>query len=475
MINRVEQSSDINIFWSIHMALLQGTGVYITFHKPYLEAVYRVIRDRKELTFVGNKRMKVPHTPEIRQFFTAVLNKNTSQIASILKKGNAYNPIFAGYRWIDIDKSQFTSKRASDGVTTAQQENASLYAIRVSIEDNGYSDQAVFYKKHRDKMLKIYPDMDELWENSFFQQQKRIYSEIGSTKFKHYSREDGMMRYLTSLVRIKYGISKKDNWNPADVYLVSDYQTVKRELTKRIEDDVTPIQEFNQVLRDMFHERKIIGISLKKMSGKEAQWELVNMESFDMFNDDEYVFRLNEAKSDMTLKDNETFTSSDSLIVIESNKGKIKLQIRQDSKGFRNLKLEGSDLSAASARLGKVPLSLAKDMFQRKNIKFNSVGVDYQKFPQTEEDFLREKDKHIAKFNKIKSLTGLRTEEEFVSNISAVFKSDRPDLAHSKLMQLDMLSEIFSLRKEQVEELLTGIAYAAQKKGDVFGPFGKLY
>lgn len=457
------------------MALLQGTGVYITFHKPYLEAVYRVIRDRKELTFVGNKRMKVPHTPEIRQFFTAVVNKNTSQIASILKSGRDYNPIFAGYRWIDIDKSQFTSKRASDSVTTAQQESASLYAIRVSIEDNGYSDQAQFYRKHRDKMLKIYPDMDELWENSFFQQQKRIYSEIGANRFKHYSREDGMMKYLTNLVRSKYGISRKDNWNPADIYLVSDYQTVKRELTKRIEDDVTPIQEFNQVLRDMFHERKIIGVSLKKISGREAQWELVNMDSFDMFNDEDYVFRLKESKSDMTLRDEDSFTSSDSLITIESNKGNIKLQIRQDSKGFRNLKIEGSDLSAASARLGKVPLSLAKDMFQRKNIKFNSVGSDYKSFPHTEKDFLREKDKYISKFNKIKSLTGLKTEEEFLSNICAVFNSDRPDLAHSKLMQLDVFSEIFSLRKDEVEELLTGIAYAAQKKGDVFGPFGKLY
>jgi hypothetical protein len=458
------------------MALLQGTGVYITFHKPYLEAVYRVIRDRKELTFGDKNKIKVPHTPEIKRFLNAVVNKNTSQIASILKKGRDYNPIFAGYRWIDIDKSQFTSKSvSSNSISTSQQESASLYAIRVSIEDNGYSDQAVFYKKHRDKMLKIYPDMDELWENSFFEQQKRIYSEVGSSRFKHYSKDEGMMKYLSTLVRTKYRISRKDNWNPADIYLVSDYQTVKRELTKRIEDDVTPIQEFNQVLRDMFHERKIIGISLKKISGKFAEWELVNMASFDMFDDEEYVFRLKDAKIDMTLRSDNEFTSSDSLIVVASKQGNIKIQIRQDSKGFGNLKIEGNDLNAASARLGKVPLSLAKDMFQRKNIRFNSSGSDYQAFPKTEEEFLQEKNKHIDKFKKIKSMTGLRTEDEFVANMIAVFNSDRPDLAHSKLMQLDVLCEMFSLRKEQVEELLTGIAYAAQKKGDVFGPFGKLY
>ena len=57
-------------------------------------------------------------------------------------------------------------------------------------------------------------------------------------------------------------------------------------------DDVTPIEEFNAILRDMFHARKIIGISLKKMSGRTAKWELVNLENMDVFDNDEYQFLL---------------------------------------------------------------------------------------------------------------------------------------------------------------------------------------
>ena len=71
----------------------------------------------------------------------------------------------------------------------------------------------------------------------------------------------------------------------------------------------------------------------------------------------------------------------------------------------------------------------------------------------------------------------LPTEEIFKDNIIAVYNSDRPDFAHSKLMQLHLFSQIFSLKGKGTElnDLLTTFAYYAQKKGAVFGPFGKLY
>jgi len=45
----------------------------------------------------------------------------------------------------------------------------------------------------------------------------------------------------------------------------------------------------------------------------------------------------------------------------------------------------------------------------------------------------------------------------------------------SKLQQLDLLNEVFSLSDKKLDNFLTALAFLAQKKGTVFGPFAKLY
>ena len=42
-------------------------------------------------------------------------------------------------------------------------------------------------------------------------------------------------------------------------------------------------------------------------------------------------------------------------------------------------------------------------------------------------------------------------------------------------MQIKFISELLSLKKELQNEIMTDMAFLAQKKGKQFGPFGKLY
>ena len=50
-----------------------------------------------------------------------------------------------------------------------------------------------------------------------------------------------------------------------------------------------------------------------------------------------------------------------------------------------------------------------------------------------------------------------------------------PEIAMSKLMQLNFLSKVVSLNTAKSNALATNMYFLAQKKGNVFGPFGKLY
>lgn len=456
------------------MANLTG-GQYITFSKPYLEQVAEIINNGDPLKLDGESQPQVINkSPEIKKFLTAVKNKSEVTVATVLKVGNRFLPIFNGYPWTSIDKSQFTGRggKASDGQTTAMQERASLYAIQKSIEKNGYTDRKKFFAENRDELLKLYPAMDEEWEEVFYQQQITVQKKVGSTKYGHYSRDDGFMDWMTKFAKDKYGIIKKDSWNPADIWLVSDYRTVTQLLERKIKDDVTPIQEFNAILRDMFHERKIVGISLKKMSGKVAQWELVNMDDADIFDDDEYSFELDSAMVDCTMKNATEFKTTDARINMNSKKQKITFQIRQNSPGISNLKIEATDISASSARLGKAPLPMVANVFRAYGLTLDN---DNRNYPKTAAEFEATYSTWRNLFISVQKYTGLSSEEKFRENMITIYNGKRPDFALSKLMQMRLFESIFKLKGDKLDSILTELAYLAQKKGAVFGPFGKLY
>lgn len=453
----------------------------ITFAKPYLEKVAEIINNETKLKFEGNVSQVVNKTPDVKKFLRAVKQGNEQIILTTLKSGTQFMPIFNGYRWTQIDKTQFTGRTAAaSGATTAMQENASLYAIRVGIEKNGYSDRKKFLKEHRTELKKIYPDMSELWEETFFQQQLTVQREVGNTKYNHYSRDDGFMEYITNIARDMYGITKKDTWNPADIWLVSNYEQVKRKLDKAIKDDTTSIQEFNAILRDMFHDRKIVGISLKLMSGKTAKWELVNLEKEDLFDNDEYRFKHDTSELNLSLKQNKKeFVNTDSKIKVDSKNQTIKFQIRQNSAGFNNLKIEGTDIGASSARLGKVPLDMATQLFKGTGLE-GSRWRNWRNYPTNAKEYEVERSTFEKKFAALKRTNevdfgGVKTKAEFSDNITVVFRKGKADIANSKLIQLDLLHEIFSLRGDKLDNFLTNLAFLAQKKGTVFGPFAKLY
>jgi hypothetical protein len=453
------------------MGKLSGNE-YITFEKPYLNMVADVIKNNKKIVVGGTFQM-INRTPEITQFLDAVDSVNSSKIENILKPGRLFATIFNGWKWSDIDKSQFTTTP----VPTDLQELGSLFAIQKSIENNGYDDKEKFFKLYRDDLLKIYPDMNELWEETYFQQQRTVQREVGNNKFGHYSRDGGFMEYIVKKINKLYGISKKDTWNPADIWLVSNLTAMKRLLDEKIVDNVTSLSQFNQILRELFGEGEIIGISLKKMSGKFAKWELVNLSNMDMYDTDEYSFKLKSIRLDFGLKSNgKEFKNSDTKILIEGKSSKITFQIRQNSTGFKNLKIEGTDKGATAARLGKAPLTLISNLFRSMGITFDNK---HQNYPINETEYNKTKDKWEVLFNKLLTHSGkhtdIRSSGVFSQNIITIYNSERPDFASSKLMQLKFITEILSLKDDDIDILLTSIAYLQQKKGKIFGPFGKLY
>jgi hypothetical protein len=409
----------------------------------------------------------------------------------VTKKLSRYKPTkktVGGKATCDVEiaghklRFQETGKKsvgAADAQSTRKQELASMWIIRRALNDNvRYTTYKDIVKDPKWKELsKIYPEIDDVWLKGLFAMAKTMLHEYSSVKFTEYNREGGFMDFISTLIKTKYGISQKDTWNPADIWLIQAQSTREKELERAAKGTAPKIQELNEVMKKQFKKRQVVGVSLKKISGKEAIWEEVNVDDV-MFKGADYNFEVQLARCKLDSKVDGTFTSSDTVIAIGDGEPKYKFQIRQNSKGYNNQKFEPSMKGAGAARLGKVPQDMLRPMLVN-DYDFTFTN-SWRNYPQNAGDFMKDFNSYWKMFTIIYphvetniKKTKKDFEKAFLKSWSS--EDEKNGVTTSKLMQLDFLSQLFSLKKENREDLLTDMIFLAMKKGAKFGPFGKLY
>ena len=377
-----------------------------------------------------------------------------------------------------------------DAKTTQMQELASTWIIKRGIGPSPVKKYQTVEELKKDKagytqLLKIYPDVNKKWLEGLVAQQKTVIRELlGGGHYTTFNRDGGFMDFISKLVKNKFKIAKKDSWNPADIWVIRNETVVISQINQAVSGSAATITELNEIMKKLWKQKALKGISLKAISGDVAKWETVNLNDalFEESNKPP-VFDLASIKCSLDMTNNE-FTSSDSIIIVKEGTTEYHFQIRQNSRGFNNLKFEPSKKGAGAARLGKVPLNLLKKMMKNDyKLTFNN---NHNEYPKDEDGWTKneyKKYRNIWKNLKTNPLvkTNITTEDKFKNSFSLAFKdettekeSQRP-IATSKLMQLDFISQVLSLKKEQYNELFTNMVFLAQKKGAGFGPFAKLY
>ena len=378
------------------------------------------------------------------------------------------------------------AKSTTDAKDTRKQELGSAWIFKRALNDN------IKYNKWEDILSDpkypelggpkgIYPEVDKKWLETFYLQQKKMLDEFSNTKFSEFNREEGFMDFISKLVKQKFGIAKKDAWNPADVWCIQDENKIMSEMKKIMDGDgFEVLDELNTYLRTLFKERRVVGISLKKISGKQAHYEEVNVGKGLEYLKKDYTFDVSKIKIDLSLKPgNEIkFNTQDTTMFVDAmdNDKKVtyKYQITTiSSSRFNNLKWEPTASSATAARLGKAPVAMVLDTLKQFNVNFSNSNKEY---PKTAEEFNKNSSEYIKMFNAIKRdvETKIKDDKEFISNFTKVFMVS-PAIANTKLMQLVFVYKITRIPKNDLDKMMTRITLLAQKKGEQFGPFGKLY
>lgn len=377
------------------------------------------------------------------------------------------------------------AKVYSESQLTKMQEEGSAWIFRRALNDNvNYrSPEDIKKDKKFSELQKIYPAINQEWINAYYAQQKKFLEEFKGTSFTEFTRDGGFMEFITKLVSKRFKIPKKDSWNPADIWCVKNEPKVIKDIEKVLGNgDMGSIQELNELMRTLYKKRVLVGISLKLISGKEARYEEVNLDE-SLFPDvKNYNYNVSSIKCQLGLKVGNKFETQDCRVIVDASGGGKKesfnFQIKPNTTSrLANLKFEPTSSGATKARLGKTPLDRLAILLKSYGINFNN---SYKNYPMSLEQFNQKSEIKKVKeiYSKLKSFNvdvgTCKSADEMVDNFKKVFETE-PQIATSKLMQLNFLNGILSLPKEQRDSLFTDMSFLAQKKGRDFGPFGKLY
>ena len=434
-------------------------------------------------------------------------------------------------------------KKVSDSTYTQMQELGSAWVFKRAIKDNkvfNSADDILNDKETFKEIQKIWRtigkcefgdlEQDYSWIDAFYKQQKTLLQKIGKPNFTEFCRSsdyvlpgskkgETFMEWVSDLVKKEFQISQKDNWNPADIWLIQNEAKWRREITKAYDNrDVrkkrtieAELAKFNAIFRGLFRSRQIVGISLKKISGKTAQWKEVNVTEKFFKKLEATHMKLTEAKcllgtkridpdkakKDIARKkfrglpDAATLTQDTVLLITDPGLAgepgaKYKVQIKaNDSTKFSNLKWEPTITSATGARLGKATVELVLDLMKSYNI-LRYYEPDNKKYPRNKTEFGEVEDDYRDiieelvrdRFVDVGPIgSGQVAVETAIINLKETFDQNRsqPWVAVSKLQQLRFLYALMTLSDRDRNDFCTSLIFTAEKAGRRYGPYGKLY
>ena len=371
----------------------------------------------------------------------------------------------------------------------------------------------------------------EEWAINFFIQQKALLAKLACggncclfSEFVHSDeamqylpgpkRDKSFMKYITEIVG-KIGISQKDNWNPADIWLIRTgaYDEAVKNIDAIMEaalDDEGKLQQLNHYMRVLFNKKKVFGISLKKVTKDPATVVYFN-NTIKFFNKNwggegyggkgtdntrmhylESICKLGIETKEKGTHSLTTLETQDAWFIVKdshSGGGTYKFQIKaNNSSEFSGMKYEATAVGHGDARLGKATVELVvKAINDASSLTFTKEKESYAK---TCQQFYDNKGApggkgwqeiiHWLYTNRTRlklDLGNVSSKEECYTNMCLAFnESGQAHVANAKLQELRWLYCFYNINGEDAKNAFaTNMVWLSMKAGRRYGPFAKIY
>ena len=171
---------------------------------------------------------------------------------------------------------------AGNAIETAKQENGSKVYYRLIVENSKVPPESALFAE----VVKVYPDLAkslqlrEVWMSTYAKQAEALSKYLGNNKGYNYSRDEnnGFMSYIEGIAKTRCGVKTKDNWDPADIYMV---RKTKESVIRKKLDEITQSSEemanlysLNSYMRELIDSKDLVPVSLKAISKTKAKADL---------------------------------------------------------------------------------------------------------------------------------------------------------------------------------------------------------
>ena len=463
-----------------------------------------------------------------------VVSSSSTKDANLVLQPNTTNNQVIKLETSGLAENRLVGK-ANDKEKTQMQELVALYIFKRAIQDNKTFRRWQDIKNDQttiDHLNKIWdevsqgaePRVQDEWLESFWAANRVLVSKVGGASFTEFSRgggpfhgseayipdskqSDTFMDWIEKDIIDKYfsdvvsgSASNKDNWNPADVWLIQNETKHRQKIHSIV---VAPsgfsstadigevvLAKLNGYMRHLFRTKQIWGISLKKISGTAKFMRVNTTEKF--LKDMDWLsktggYKYDKSHSYFDLVRGETLTSQDTRVFVKGKGTEYNFQIKANSSsGFSPLKFEPTEKGAGAARMGKATIDYLKQLM---DVKIGSKAKTFEwspiDYPQTQEEWLdyttqaeyRRKFGDLVRLGVNLSKGDRLSLQEVMDNITTTFdENNQPHVANSKLMQVSWLHLVLTdLKKARRNKFFTDMVLMSAKQGRRYGPFAKIY
>jgi hypothetical protein len=325
-----------------------------------------------------------------------------------------------------------------------------------------------------EKIFKKYPDRLEEWTHSYYEHQKEFFKEFSEsrwTTFRYGKEEKDLVSFfkenMSKLVDNSQGGYKDvtrsyESWNPSDIWAVYDNDKVNDDIEEKLNPEGRTLTELNNLLMELMHDKKLIGISLKKIKSGNADFKYVNTTKHkNILKVEEYKMR--DINFDIKLENEYSNVNFGSTKNHQISVGPLK----NGNLAF-NIIIKGS-----GGMGGQAPTKMVMKLLNESTSSGITFKNDHNKYPKKFSEYSDDSDKYEKMYNKL-PITN-KNYALFEKKLKELYDGNKPYLATSKLMIINFFHDAL-INNSDNAEFWVDILYYGMKLGSKggFAPHGKL-
>ena len=322
------------------------------------------------------------------------------------------------------------------------------------------------------------------WMDTYFNQQDLFFlKEFAPSNWSpfEYHGQDFVHFFQDFIKKVKTNegkpVGKYTTWNPSDIWAVYNKTAVNKAIDEafKVDKDDPKLSKVNNLLINLLDNAQLVGISLKKIEGSSPHMEIMNTNAKTMKLAE--VIELKISNIDFKI-DNIVKQELVTTYIVFAGTHKMNINLN-DKKRFGNLTFN-TQVTGTAAQGGQAPTELVQKLLHAKgsSTEFKNDHSD-KRHPKNADDFWDGAEGWKKKYEYVKTKTNSSSWpswEDFKQYITDFYRDKKPQLAVSKLMQINFYYDAlhnYSSAKDSADFWIA-LLHLGMKVGDRFAPHAKI-